>query len=367
VVAISHSAVVPAFREKFHTLGRLVGDLHLVLPAWWPEGNQRVAAPASGTESGITLHVLPVILPGKVGGFWLRGLPRLLRSLAPDLLHVEEEPFSFVCWQALRAAQSLRAPALFFTWENILRKYKPPLSWIDRFDLRCAGFAIAGNQDAAQVLQQRGFKGGIEILPQYGVDPERFRPVRASAPRGPWRIAYFGRLLEEKGLACLLRACCRLDFPFQLTLYGNGPYAGALRALAQELDLGKRLVWQAALPHASVPKEMAKQHALVLPSETRPDWKEQFGRVLIEAMACGVPVVGSSSGEIPHVIGPAGMVFPEGDEGGLAACLQRLHASPMKARKLAAAGRARVLGHFTTERIARRTAGLYRRILRKGE
>ena len=63
------------------------------------------------------------------------------------------------------------------------------------------------------------------------------------------------------------------------------------------------------IPSDQVAVEMRKLHALVLPSRTTPRWKEQFGRVLIEAMACGVPPVGSDSGEIPHVIDDAGLVF----------------------------------------------------------
>ena len=94
---------------------------------------------------------------------------------------------------------------------------------------------------------------------------------------------------------------------------------------------------------------------LVLPSRTRPNWKEQFGRVLIEAMACGVPVLGSDSGEIPHVIGDAGIVFPEGDVEMLRCQVQRLMVDRAARNSLAAAGRQRVLDRFTMAEIARQT------------
>ena len=96
-----------------------------------------------------------------------------------------------------------------------------------------------------------------------------------------------------------------------------------------------------------------------MPSRTRPNWKEQFGRVIIEAMACGVPVIGSDSGEIPHVIGDAGLVFSEGDAGGLRDHLARLQAEPGLAEALGELGRQRVLEHFTQASIARRTAAVY--------
>ncbi|KMW70854.1 hypothetical protein WN50_32145, partial [Limnoraphis robusta CS-951] len=67
-------------------------------------------------------------------------------------------------------------------------------------------------------------------------------------------------------------------------------------------------------------------------------WKEQFGHVLIEAMACKVPVIGSDSGEIPHVIGEAGVVFPEGKAEALGDCIRQLMENPQQAEKLALRG-----------------------------
>jgi glycosyltransferase involved in cell wall biosynthesis len=101
-------------------------------------------------------------------------------------------------------------------------------------------------------------------------------------------------------------------------------------------------------------------NVLVLPSLTRPNWKEQFGRVLIEAMACGVPVLGSTSGEIPHVIGSAGIVLPEGDAQALANHLDALRSDAALQRRLGNAGRERVLAHYTQARIAQATVDVYR-------
>jgi glycosyltransferase involved in cell wall biosynthesis len=98
---------------------------------------------------------------------------------------------------------------------------------------------------------------------------------------------------------------------------------------------------------------------LVLPSLSRPNWVEQFGRVLIEAMACGVPVVGSASGEIPWVIGDAGVLFPEGDIEALAQALQELIDDEGRRAQLAEKGRARVLGQFTQAQVAEATARVY--------
>jgi len=101
-----------------------------------------------------------------------------------------------------------------------------------------------------------------------------------------------------------------------------------------------------------------------LPSHTTRAWKEQFGRVLIEAMSCGVPVVGSSSGEIPNVIGDAGLIYPEGDVRALATTLQRLAEQPELYADLARRGRARVLERYTQAALARQYYEVYRSMLK---
>jgi glycosyltransferase involved in cell wall biosynthesis len=118
-----------------------------------------------------------------------------------------------------------------------------------------------------------------------------------------------------------------------------------------------------AVSSQEISQAFASMDALALPSLTRKNWKEQFGRVLIEAMACETPVIGSDSGEIPNVIGDAGLVTPEGDAQALAAALARLGADPALRADLARRGRQRVLDRYTQEQVARRTAALYQEVL----
>ena len=103
--------------------------------------------------------------------------------------------------------------------------------------------------------------------------------------------------------------------------------------------------------------------ALVLPSRTTPRWKEQFGRVIIEAQACETPVIGSSSGAIPDVVGPGGLIFPEGDAAALALAMTALHADPQKARELGKLGRRQAEEHYTWERVAQRMWEIYSEVL----
>jgi glycosyltransferase involved in cell wall biosynthesis len=144
---------------------------------------------------------------------------------------------------------------------------------------------------------------------------------------------------------------------------GNGPIKGELEILAARLGVTQRLTFKPGVPTYEVPKELQQMDVLVLPSLTRPNWKEQFGRVLAEAMACETPVIGSNSGEIPYVIGDAGLIFPEGNAQELAVCVRKLLENPELYTNLAARGRQRVLKHYTQEHIARQTYETYQEMM----
>jgi glycosyltransferase involved in cell wall biosynthesis len=177
------------------------------------------------------------------------------------------------------------------------------------------------------------------------------------------RIGYAGGLLPEKGVDLLLRACSGLRGPWQLHLAGGGAEEQKLRKLAQELGVGGQIQWHGALTSTAMPAFYQLLDIFVLPSRTTPTWKEQFGRVLVEAMACGVPVIGSDCGEIPQVIGQAGHIFREGDVTMLQHHLQRLADNRQERVSLGEAGRRRVLAHYTMSAVAEQTVTAYRRLL----
>ena len=284
------------------------------------------------------------------------------RAFGPDLVHVDEEPYNLATFLAIRAARQMGARSLFFTWQNLPRQYPPPFSWIEREVYRQAPRAIAGNAEAAEVLRHKGYRGGIDVIPQFGVDPELFSPERrGDRPAGkPFTVGYLGRLVEEKGLPLLLEAVAALPGEWRLELYGHGPRQSELIARSRELGIAGRVLIRAPVPSRQVPELLRSFDTLVLPSRTLPRWKEQFGRVLVEAMACGVPVVGSTSGEIPNVIGEAGLHFVEGDAAALRARLAELQGSERRRAELGARGRVRVLERFTHEKIGRQTVQVYR-------
>lgn len=366
VVMISKALVVGAYQRKAEEIARLGVELTVLTPPSWRDRRGTQEAERLHTD-GYELRTIPVLFNGAYHFHFYPTLVKALRALRPEVVHVDEEPYNLATFLGVRAARAVGAEPLFFTWQNLLRRYPPPFNWFERIVYRASAVAIAGNAEARDVLVRKGYAGEIAVLPQFGVDPSIFRPRTELAEVNgeldekddAFHIGYAGGLLPEKGLDLLLRACAELEGDWRLTLVGSGEALETLRELASECGIGDRVSLGVRLPSGAMPEFYRSLDVLVLPSRTRPNWKEQFGRVLIEAMACGVPVVGSSSGEIPNVIGDAGAVFPEGDFGALRGQLQRLMEDRAARKQLAAAGRQRVLARYTMAEIARRTVAVY--------
>jgi glycosyltransferase involved in cell wall biosynthesis len=340
ILALSHSAVVSAYREKFRRLARRKGwELHLALPHAWPEGGKDLAG-SPGREGRLQVHVLRGRLRGRVGFASLAGLGALAQRLKPDLIYAEEEPFSLGAYQALRAARACGAAFVFYTWENIDRSYKPPLNWVRRQVLAAAAAGVAGNREGAALLRGWGFTQPLLTQPQYGIDSKRFKPV--PRVKRPFTVGYFGRLVKEKGVDLLLKAAAQARVAVRIG--GQGPEERALRLQCDALGLDVR--FEGFVPFEKRSAFFAGIDALALPSRTQRTWKEQFGRVLAEAMACGLPCLGSDSGAIPEVIGEGGLIAGEDNVAAWAGALDRLARSPALRRRLGAAARRRAVAHF---------------------
>jgi len=383
ILMISKACVVGAYQRKLEEIAACPGiELTLAVPAAWRDERGVLRLERAHTQ-GYTLVVEPLLFNGSFHFHFYPRLGRLLAELKPDVMHMDEEPYNFATWHAFRLARRSGAKLLFFSWQNLLRHYPFPFNYFERDVLRSAHAAIVGNREAVDVWRAKGYTGPINVIPQFGVDPEIFRPkdeggtLRVKDEDGKnshakyssfiphpssFTIGYAGRLVYQKGIDLLLRAAAELPPTARVHLLGSGPERVRLQHLAAQLGLQDRLRIEALIPSTQMPNYFAGLDCLVLPSRTQPTWKEQFGRVLIEAMACGVPVVGSTCGEIPNVIGEAGLTFAEEDVAALASHLRRLQASPVEREALAARGRARVLEHYTHRQIAQETVEVYRSI-----
>jgi glycosyltransferase involved in cell wall biosynthesis len=361
VALLWKALVVGDYQRKPQEIARAIdGSVLAITPSVWKEPGSPVRLERLHTE-GYDLVVSPLLFNGNFHLCFFPYLSNLLDANEPDLIHVDEEPYNLMTFLAVREARRRKIPALFFTWQNLVRRYPPPFSWMEKYVYRHAAAAIAGTDAAARVLREKGYRGSITVIPQVGVDPDVYRPAPAdeAAPARPFTIGFAGRLVPEKGLDVLLRAASQLDVGCRVIIAGAGPERPKLENLARDLKITDRVEFRGSLPSSSMPELMSQLDVLTLPSLSRPNWTEQFGRVLPQAMSCGIPVLGSTCGEIPEVIGDAGLIFPEGDVRALTEQLRRLHADPKLRRDLARQGRERVLERFTHERIARETAAVY--------
>jgi len=366
VTIISKAFVVGEYQTKLEAIAAY-GDVDLtaIVPPHWRDGRHRLELERAHT-AGYEMVVAPMAFNGAYHWHWYPGLTGLLRDARPDLVHIDEEPYNLASYQALRAAHTVGARAIFFTWQNLARRYPPPFNWIERRVHHGVAGALAGNADAVKVLRAKGYRGPVRVVPQFGVDPERFAPAaitRQEPPAHPFTIGYAGRLVEEKGLWVLYSALRQLEGDWRAVLYGNGPLRAQLERRIAADGLSQRILMLSRVPSTEMPARLRELDVLALPSLTRPNWKEQFGRVLIEAMACGVPVVGSCSGEIPHVVGTAGLLFHEGDAAMLRQHFAELRADRALRALLGLRGRERALDYYTQAAIAEQTVSFYREVL----
>lgn len=379
VLMLSKACIVGAYQKKLEEMAAIPGvALTVVVPPSWND-------PASPTLleqahlNGYEMIVTNILFNGQYHFHFYPQLWQIVRRVRPDIMHIDEEPYNLATFQAMWLAKRFRARTVVFSWQNLLKRYPPPFNWMERYVLGHTDALLVGNREAETVWRHKGYQGLIDRIPQFGVDPNIYyrheRAIRrgrmsvfkyrtAKRPTQPTlAIGYIGRLVPEKGIEILLRAISQVVGPWTLNILGDGPDRERLEKMAYWLGIGPRVEFDPKLPSTRLPNYLSGLDVLVLPSITQSNWKEQFGRVLIEAMACGVIVVGSHSGAIPEVIGEAGLTFAENDIEALQDQLQRLTDDVALRDELRQRGRQRVIDHYTQAAVARNTVTVYREIL----
>ncbi|MGM0456056.1 MAG: hormogonium polysaccharide biosynthesis glycosyltransferase HpsO [Cyanobacteriota bacterium] len=386
ILVASHTYIVDLNREKLRELARLEPNIEVmvVVPKRWkPGGVQKKLVESQPVDEG-NFRVVPVSNFSKnQQGLLTFGLDLfgILKEFKPDIIQVEQgaKSLGYAQFITYNRLLNLKAKNVFFTWWNLPYKVKFPLSALERYNLNHTDGVVVGNQDGATILRDHGYTGAMTVLPQLGVDEQLFCPqnvldLREELGIEPQEfvVGFVGRFVEEKGLMTLAKALQGLgDRPWRWLLLGRGPLRDPLEAWAQQQGVADKLTFVESVPHDQVSRYINLLDTLLLPSETTyrfktlssVGWKEQFGHVLIEAMACRVPVIGSDSGEIPHVIGESGLVFPEGDADRLRDCLLKLMENPELAGELAQRGYHRALAEYTNRAIAQKQLAFYQELL----
>lgn len=386
VLVASHSYIVDLNCEKLRTLAHMGHEVTVVVPKRWnPGGVQtRIVEPEPRQEGAF--RVVPIANfsqnnQGLLSFGW--EIVELLKTFKPDIIQVEQGSKSLGYAELITLNRLLgnKAKNLFFTWWNLPYEVKFPLSLLEAYNLRHTDGLVVGNQDGADILKEHGYQGPVRVMPQLGVDESLFCPQeqpqlrqQLAIPDDNFVVGFVGRFVPEKGLVTLFKALETVaHLPWTLVLLGRGPLKQKLQSNAQTMGIAERIRWIESVPHDAVPDYINVMDTLVLPSETTYEfktltsvgWKEQFGHVLIEAMACQVPVIGSDSGEIPYVIDNSGLVFPEGDYQALADRLSQLIQQPDKQQYLAQKGYERAMQRYTNKALATELLGFYQELLAK--
>ncbi len=299
-----------------------------------------------------------------------RATRSLVRGTAWDFVHLWQEPYTWAGYQLGRWAGA--TPHAHYTFQNLAKSFPTPVAWLERAAVTWSRGWVACGVTVAETLSHRPpyDRKPHAVIPT-GVDLAAFAPDPAARAAvftrlgwssvGPPVIGYLGRFVPEKGLSLLMSAADALRSNWRMLLVGGGPMEAQLRAWRARH--GDRVRVVTGVPHAGVPAYVNAFDLLAAPSLSTTRWREQLGRMLLEAFAVGVPVVGSDSGEIPHVLADAGVVVPEGDVAAWAAALGDLLDSPARRRELGALGRERCAAVFAWPVVARQTLSFFNRLL----
>ncbi|GAA2899777.1 hypothetical protein GCM10010455_24430 [Microbacterium esteraromaticum] len=322
VLRISHSATVGPWRERERALRGRGEDVELITARRWHAGGAEVSLDDAEP------WVRPASTLGRHPALFLYSPGPLWRALGEqwDVIDIHEEPFALATAEVLllRALRRQRAPFALYSAQNIRKRYPAPFRWSERTALRTASALSVCNSEAGAICVEKGFSGRPRVIP-LGVEIStsgRSESRRPSSDDGRAVVGFVGRLVEEKGVQVLLDAVAA--FPqLRVRFAGAGPLAPDITERSRMLGIADRVELVGPVPPERMPEFYASLDVVAVPSVPTSSWTEQFGRVAVEAMAAGVPVVASDAGALPEVVGGAGLVVPRGDAEALGAALGR--------------------------------------------
>jgi len=369
LTVISHACVLPANQRVWARVAALDPGirLRLVAPRRWKSslhGRLDFAPLPELVQQSVGIRVY---CSGSLHLHTYSDLGPALTVEVPDILFLDEDPHSLVAWQVLGIQAIMSFQTIITLRQNILKRYPFPFSLIERGLFRSTSAAAVTSEECLAVAREKHYRQPATVV-HYPIDVEAFRPGEPPPPLGdrPLRVGYAGRLVPEKGVADLIHAVAQVQDRqrVELVIAGSGREKKRLLALAKSLPGLADRVQCSEIPHAQMADWYRALDVLVLPSHATPRWKEQFGRVLAEMMACERPVIGAATGFIPELIESTGggLLFPEGDVDALAQALVRLAGDDDLRRQLGQRGRQQVVELYSVDAVARKLVELIRSV-----
>ena len=368
VLSIAHSAVTRSGgRMRYERLAKTYPNIeaNLVIPACWSEYGRWIEIEPPN-ERDVRIHLSKIRLPRAGLATWhmhyYPGLRKLVQMIRPNVIHLWEEPWSFVTLQAvlLRRLYKPSAAVVLEVDQNIHKRLPPPFQQIRRYVLRHVDYILARSVSAIEVVRANGYNGPASLI-DYGVDSTIFRPLDRSACRAEFgfegfTVGFVGRLIVEKGLDDLFEGVRQCQQPLSLAVMGEGPDSHELVRRGHQILLPGRLKFFPWGSSQRVARFLNAVDVLVVVTRTTTNIKEQFGRIIIEAHSCGVPVIGSECGAIPDIVGEGGWIVPERDPASIARTLDAVASSPELRENAILAGGRQIEHRFNFDEVARTLA-----------
>jgi len=366
IFVLSHRYLDPARRGKLEALTAFGAEVRVAVPDRWQDweygGRQATAWERAGP-----LEVVPVRVsrPGSATDARWRGADvlRLVRDFRPHVVHVDEEPTARAASIAMRSARALRIPATIATAQNVDVRAAWSVARRRRRVLRAARAIVAESTVAARLAEHEAPGVPTTILAREGVAiPE----TAVTVTRQPCTVAFVGRLAPDRGLDVLFRALESVPgHQWRLAIVGDGPERERLEALARQVHLPARLRWLGALSGEALGAAWLTFDLVVVTSRGSSSWAEPTGAVALEAMARGIPVIATTSGALPDVLGEAGIVVPEGDPYAMRAAITTMVEAPTRRESLGLEGRARAMERYSDHALARGLLDLWKDLVRE--
>lgn len=301
--------------------------------------------------------------------FVVYGLERLVRGL--DIIHSADIWYPYT-YQAVKTG----IPTVITEWENIPFNFEElPYSKIKKYNREHVAHFIAITEKAKEALIIEGVKPNrISVIPA-GIDCEKFTPVaknmltvkRLDIPEDKIKILFAGRLVREKGIFDLLKAfsaVLKTSQNIELLIVGSGPEDMRMEIawLLAMLKIGDKVKFLGSIRYADMPQIHNLADIFCLPSIETKTWAEQFGYSMVEAMACGKPVVSTWTGSIPEVVKHrvTGILVEPNNPVALHSALEELLLNKQEREAFGRNGRDWVLQKFEANKIASQLAGIYR-------
>lgn len=366
LLVVGHSLIIALNRSLMREVNRRgVFEVTAASPAFFHTDFRPMPIEPEPAVDPLPLVSIDAYGTRSVHGFFYNPfqLRRLFDQGRFDYVYVWAESYTVSGYQLARACQKRNIPYGTFTGQNLVKRYPFPFSYFDRNALSRAKRIFPAGELVKRCMRKKGYAVPDGTVVGMHVDTERFQPADEAVKREAKRklglsdapvVGFMGRFTLDKGCDVFMQAVDGLprEMPWNVLMLGGGVMEGEIRRWIEQRNLTDRAkVLQ--VPHAEVPGVLQAMDLVLCPSQTRPHWVEQFGRMLVEVMATGVPVVGSSSGEIPYVIGEAGLVVPERDVPAWTSAALRLLTDPSLRSSLSTLGLSRS-SHFSSASLASR-------------